>query len=122
MPITLEKTKLETGEYVYYWKNNEFKISKAISEDLPAQIYNKKRNIESIGLRFVPRGNERKMLDIKLTFIPLSNPINGQCTWYVWMGHESKKEYIKKYNEEAKKHNDSFGTHFEIIDDEYDID
>lgn len=122
LPITLEKAKLETGEYVYYWKNNEFKISKVISEDLPAQIYNKKRNIESIGLRFVPRGNERKMLDIKLTFIPLSNPINGQCTWYVWMGHESKKEYIKKYNEGAKKHNDSFGTHFEIIDDEYDID
>ncbi len=122
VPIKLQKTKLEKEGYIYYWKDENFKILKAVSKNLPAKVYDKKRSIESICLRFVPKGKEAKMLNIKVTFIPLANPIKGQCTWYVWMGHNSKKDYIKNYNEKAKKHNKIFGEHFELIDPKkYDI-
>ncbi|MBQ8293295.1 MAG: hypothetical protein IJX78_05800 [Bacilli bacterium] len=97
IPIKLQKTRLEKEGYIYYWKNESYKIPKVVSKDLPAKVYDRKRSIESICLRFIPKGKEEKMLNIKVTFIPLTNPIKGQCTWYVWMGHNSKKDYIKKY-------------------------
>ena len=123
IPITMQKLKLNNGEYIYYWKDEKFKIPKAVSKNITEKIYYKKRNLEEISLRFVPDGKEEKMLDIKVAFIPLANPINGQCVWYVWMGHKSKKDYIKYYNNVSKKHNQKFRYHFDLIDpDKYDLD
>ena len=49
-------------------------------------------------MRFTPEGNARKRLDITVHFIPLKNPMDGQCGWRVWAGYESKRAFIEATN------------------------
>lgn len=103
-PITLKKIKLTNGQSAYYWEDPKFKIPECVSTDLPPMVYQKKVFSREIIVDFVPKGNPRKVLDICVTLIPLSNPINGQSSWNVWQGHyNSKLEFIEEQNKDNKE-------------------
>ncbi len=99
VPITLEKVKCSNGTTGLYWENPDFVISPAVSENVPLM---KRMDLEfkkSFGVRFTPKGNPRKVLDIRVILIPLENKMDGQVSWYVWRGHASKAAYIEQHNE-----------------------
>lgn len=99
VPITLEKVKCSNGTTGLYWENPDFVISPAVSESVPIM---KRMDLEfkkSFGVRFTPKGNPRKVLDIRVILIPLENKMDGQVSWYVWRGHASKAAYIEQHNE-----------------------
>ncbi len=103
-PITLQKIRLSDGNWAYYWEDKSFKIPDSVSTDLPPMVYQKKTFSREITVDFVPQGNPRKVFDIRVTLIPLSNPINGQSSWNVWQGHyNSKLEFIEEHNRSSKE-------------------
>lgn len=121
-PIKLEKIKTKNGMWAYYWEDKNFKIPECVSPDLPPMIYQKKRNSREIIVDFTPKGNPRKVLDICVIMLPLSNQLDGQDCWYVWRGYESKAEFIEAHNEEQKEM-EKYGAPVEYYNPEdYDLD
>lgn len=103
-PITLQKIRLSDGNWAYYWEDKSFKIPDSVSTDLPPMVYQKKVFSREIIIDFVPQGNPRKVLDICVTLIPLSNPLKGQSSWNVWQGYyNSKLEFIEEHNRSNKE-------------------
>ncbi len=98
VPITLKKIKCTNGEIALYWKDKNFNIPKAIDPSVPAM---KKMQLEfekAFGVRFFVSGNPRKLLDVKVSIIPLENYRDGSDTWFVYRYAKSKKAYIEEYN------------------------
>lgn len=98
VPITLEKVKLTNGKHGFYWEDKDFAIPPAVSRDIPEM---KRMDLEfkkQFGVRFVPQGNPRKVLDIKVAIYPLENSRDGQAVWYVYRYSKTKEEYIKEHN------------------------
>ena len=118
IPFTFEKIQLQSGKWVYHQSFPDFKIPGAVSENLPPKVFSDKEFDRKISLRFVPIGNKRKFLDIKITFMPINNPVEGQCSWLVWAYNSSKREYIEEYNEGWKE----FCPENMLNPDEYDLD
>lgn len=89
-PITLEERTLETGEKVYYGE----------CADIIIPPYSNK--VRWMSLQFIPQGNPRKVLDIKVTISPLEREqkvIEQQkVIWYFWESYNSKREYIEHEN------------------------
>lgn len=103
-PITLKKVYGTKGEVIWYWEDRSFKIPPRVNPDLP---WSKKMDMEfnrEFGVRFTPKGNPRKVLDIKVAIIPLKC-FNGQnaALWYVWKGYSDKKAFIEYNHEHCKK-------------------
>lgn len=122
-PITLQKIRLSDGRAAYYWEDKSFKIPECVSDDLPPMVYQKKKWTRQITVDFVPQGNPRKVLDIAVTMIPLSNPIDGQYTWCVWHYHGSKRELIEQHNASEKELAENWGKDPEYYNpDDYDLD
>ena len=125
-PLTFEKTKLRDGTPALVANCPDFKIPAAPSPNLPPRILMEKEYERSFGVRFTPNGNERKFLDIKLAFLPHSNPTQGQCVWYVWQYYESKREYIEEHNNHELQFHEKCGEYappLNLIDpDMYDLD
>lgn len=101
-PIELKKVICTDGKYGLYWENKNFVIPHGVDPTLSQLkqtgiIYRK-----MFGIQFIPSGNRRKVLDIKITFIPLANSKGGQDSWYAYRGHKTKAEYIAAHNEEWK--------------------
>lgn len=86
-PITLEKIKLSDSTSAYCFTDNNFVIT-------PYKTPTIKESNESFGVRFTPRGNNRKFLDITIVLAPHDNFIEGQCIWKVWAHYQSKREYL----------------------------
>lgn len=102
-PIELKRVRLSDGKLGLYWEDKDFSIPQAVDEKLPEM---KRMNLifkKAFGVRFTPFGNARKVLDIKVTFVPLENREKGQTSWYVYRGHKSKLEYLNEYNREWKE-------------------
>lgn len=103
-PITLKKVKGAKGEDIWYWEDKSFKIPPKVNPDLP---WSKKMDMEfnrSFGVRFTPKGNPRKVLDIKVAIIPLKYfHTENIALWYVWKGSDSKKAFIEQNHEHCKK-------------------
>lgn len=99
VPITLEKVKCSDGTTGLYWENPDFVISPAVSESVPLMKRMDMESKKAFGVRFTPKGNPRKVLDIRVILIPLENKTEGQVSWYVWRGHASKAAYIEQHNE-----------------------
>lgn len=103
-PITLKKVNGTKGEVIWYWEDKSFKIPPRVNPDLP---WSKKMDMEfdrEFGVRFTPKGNPRKVLDIKVAIIPLKCfDQNNIALWYVWKGHSSKKAFIEHNHEHCKK-------------------
>ena len=96
IPLTLEKTQTKDGLWIWYAELPDF-VLKGIKLGLPPRKVMDEKYKNSFGLRFTPEGNNRKMLDITVRFIPLRNPA-GQCDWFVWKYAGSKRAYIEEHN------------------------
>lgn len=104
VPITLKKVKGTKGEIFWYWEDKSFKIPPKVNPDLP---WSKKMDMEfnrEFGVRFTPKGNPRKVLDIKVAIVPLKY-LDGKnaALWYVWKGYKSKKAFIEWNHEHCKR-------------------
>ena len=85
------RTKLSDGRLAYCYTDDDFVIA-------PYKASTMKESQESFGIRFEPKGNTRKFLDITVVIAPHENFIDGQCYWIVWAHHPSKREYIENHN------------------------
>jgi hypothetical protein len=125
-PITFERTRLSNGAWVYLWEDKDFNIQEAPSPLLPPRALQEEESKRSFGIRYTPKGNKRKFLDICTVFIPLENPDEGHCRWRVWAYHKSKREYIEDHNNGIKRNAEQFEipnwTKLLIDPDEYDLD
>lgn len=96
-PVTLTKCQTVKGEWMYYWEDKDFPIPPKVNPGLSVMRDFDMTDKRSFGVRFTPKGNQRKFLDIRVCLIPLAN-LQGQCCWYVWMNHPSKAAYIEDHN------------------------
>ncbi len=98
-PVVLEKIKDKSDRTILYWENRNFLIPPRVSDDIP---FGKKLDMESVrsfGVRFRPKGNKRKILDLKVYIIPFENYEDGMACWYAWNGHKDKSSYIEYLEE-----------------------
>ncbi|MGN1340359.1 MAG: hypothetical protein ACI4WS_08705 [Oscillospiraceae bacterium] len=103
VPITLKKYQMVDGGYMYYWEDKEFPIPPAVNPELPMKKLMEKEFYSSFGVRFTPHGDPRKMLDIRLQFMPLENP-KGQAVWYVYKLSKTKAAFIEDHNNGSGKY------------------
>jgi len=97
IPIELHKTMLPNGNWVYAYHDPSFKIMPKVSEKLPLIKIVELESERNITIRFIPRGNNRKMLDVTIVIVPDENP-EGAGGWNLWAKYGSKSAYIKEYN------------------------
>lgn len=112
IPVTFRKTDSANGEKILYWENRDFTIPQAVDVKIPEDRRIKLEFERSFGIRFTPKGNSGKILDVKVCFAPLNNFKNGQCIWYVYKLSGSKAEYIRS----------TFGRFNELNPKDYDLD
>lgn len=97
IPLTLEKVKTADNRWIYYAAIPNFSIPERVKDGLPWKRKLDEEYKRSFGVRFTPEGNPRKLLDICVHFIPLSNS-EAQCCWCVWFRSGTKKAYIEQFN------------------------
>lgn len=99
IPIQLRKEQLPDGQWVYAYHDPEYLIQPKVEELVSWAKRDHLREERSIKVRFIPRGNGRKVLDITVVLYPHENPA-GQTAWNVWRcsGSKSKREYIRQQN------------------------
>lgn len=99
IPIQLQKQQLPDGQWVYAYHDPEYRILPKVDELLSPVKRERLMEERSITVRFIPRGNGRKVLDITVVLYPHENPA-GQTAWNVWRcsGAKSKTEYIRQQN------------------------
>jgi len=98
IPIKFEKVNNGNGLWGYKWVDENFYIPPKPKENLSPMKKQKLIFERSIGIKFVPSGNIKKFLDIKVCFIPLKNPRDGQCSWYAWKNYQSKRNFVEEHN------------------------
>ena len=102
VPIELEKIPLSDGRWAYAYHDPYF----AIPEAPPKRLTEAKRwaiLVERlINLEFVPRGDQRKMLDISIVLEPGQNE-KARIRWNVWEPYGSKKAFIQEHNKIWKR-------------------
>ncbi len=102
-PLPCEKIQLQDGRWAYRYHAKNYPIPQKVDENLPHRQYYESLNKRRIAVRFIPKGDPRKMLDVIAVFVPDQNR-QGQCWWNVWMMHyESKEEFIEEYNKRYEK-------------------
>lgn len=127
IPIELKKIKSVDGSYVLHWRDKEFIIPPAPSENLSYSRRYKLETERSIIFRYTPHGNNRKFLDITICVAPLQNWEDGQAVTNVWRYYGSKKRYIDEHNKWCRKKMTSSGffpddTIGLIREEDYDLD
>lgn len=99
----LTKVQLADGQWAYLYHDPGFRIPPKVDERLPIGKQMHMNFEREITVRFIPRGDRRKCLDITVVLVPDKN-LEGQVGWNVWHGFGSKEAYIDWYN-------DSWATH-----------
>ena len=97
MPIVLTKAQMPDGRWAWRWHDPEFPIPAAVTGRMKQE---KRRELErqrSMTVRFTPRGDSRKTLDIQIGFVPDGNQ-DGGTWWSVWHKFGSKEDFIKWHN------------------------
>lgn len=100
IPIKFDKIQNRDGVWMYVWTDNNIIIPPKVNENLPLMKQSEIIFSRSFTVYFIPNGNNRKFLDIKVGFVPKKNPKEGQCVWYVWKSHNSKKDFLESTNKE----------------------
>lgn len=106
IPFQLTKVQLSDGQWAYYYHDPSFKILPKVEDRLPALKQMQVENERRIVVRFVPKGNSRKILDITVILVPDENP-EGQTGWNVWHRWGSKKAFIDHFNKTWEKHREN---------------
>ena len=81
-PIKLQNAKLESGEKCYVWIDPYFQLPPAANENLPIV---KKIQLEfdrEIAVFFTLKGNPEHLESLRIVGMPLSNPDDGQVSWF----------------------------------------
>ncbi len=97
LPITLEKMQMSDGRWAYAYHDPCFPIPAGPPRRLKWEKRSRILWERHIDLKFVPRGDPRKTLDIIVVVVPDQNP-QGQVRWNVWAPYGSKAEFIKHHN------------------------
>ncbi len=116
VPITLKKIECKNGEIALYWEDKNFNIPKAVDPSVPTM---KKMQLEfekQFGVRFFVSGNPRKLLDVKVSIIPLENYQDGSDTWFVYRYAKSKRAYIEQNN-----HTWRYDSEMQLDPDDFDL-
>lgn len=121
IPIQLEKRKAKEGGYFWYWEDKEFVIPARVNPKLPIGKRSDLEYKKIFGVRFTPRGNPRKMLDITVYIVPLENYFDGAACWYVWMQSPDKASYIEEQNNTWGKIWEMFDPGMILDPDDYDL-
>lgn len=102
IPIALQKVQLADGQWAYYYHDSGLRIPPKVDNRLPMNKVMQMECERSIIVRFVPRGNPRKILDITVVLVPDKN-FEGQTGWNVWHPWGSKKAFIDHFNQGWKE-------------------
>ena len=102
MPVTLHRARTKDGQSIYYGVAQDVPIKAGRVEGLPPAKRMKQEEILTVGLRFTPVGNPRKMLDIGVIIRPVQNP-KGGIFWNALMRYGTKEAFIEAYNERQSK-------------------
>lgn len=97
IPIQLTKCTLEDGNHAFIWQDKHLHIPPRPANIIDCRI----SETLCLGVSFVPHGNARRFLDIRVNLIPLKYAKKGQCSIYEWCWYHSKEEYIAAYNQRA---------------------
>lgn len=101
IPIAMEKRTYSDGQCILYWEDEDFPIPPGVYQGLPRESFCRMQLERSFGIRFTPKGNPRKTLDIIAAIIPIENAKReASAVWYAWKNHDSKESYIKSRNAE----------------------
>ena len=102
LPIALEKMQLSDGRWAYGYHDPNFSIPAGPPRRLKWEKRWQLLVQQSIVLKFVPRGDSRKTLDITVMVVPDYNP-EGQIRWNVWEPWGSKSAFIDHHNKIWKR-------------------
>lgn len=102
LPIALEKMQLSDGRWAYGYRDSNFPIPAGPPRRLKWEKRWQLLVQQSIVLKFVPRGDSRKTLDITVMVVPDYNP-EGQIRWNVWEPWGSKSAFIDHHNKIWKR-------------------
>lgn len=80
-PIELQKQRMPDGEWVYCWEDRDFLIPPKVNPNLGIMKVMELEFERMFGVRFTPCGDEERLLGLRVTFIPLKNAVEGECTW-----------------------------------------
>lgn len=106
IPFQLTKVQLSDGQWAYYYHDPGFKILPKVEDRLPTLKRMQVENERRIVVRFVPKGNPRKILDITVILVPDKNH-EGLTGWNVWHRWGSKKAFIDHFNKTWEKHREN---------------
>lgn len=98
VPFELKKVQLSDGQWAYHYHDPGYRIPPKMDDRLPMMKRMRMEHERSIVVRFVPRGNPRKILDITVVLVPDKN-LEGQTGWNVWHRFGSKQAFIKFHND-----------------------
>jgi hypothetical protein len=107
IPLNLEKVQLKDDTFAYYAECPEFEIPEKVNSSLKGKKLDDEQYARTFGVRFVPHGDGKQILDITVVVIPMQN-FENQVVWNAWHLDGSKEAYIDNYNtkwERTRKHN-----------------
>ena len=101
IPIELTWAQMTDGRWAWCWHDPQMPILEAVTGRMKQE---KRQELEAqrrFTIRFTPQGNNRKMLDIQIGFVPDENP-DGGTWWRVWDPFGSREAFIKDHNKTWK--------------------
>ena len=117
IPFELKKVQLPDGQWAYYYRDPEYKISPKVDDRIPMMKRMQTEQEHSIVVRFVPHGDPKKILDITVVLVPDKN-LQGQTVWNAWHQFGSKKAFIQFHNNNWSKHPNC--EHLLLREEDYD--
>ncbi len=113
--VDFSKVRDKEGRSMLYWEDRDFRIPPAVPESLPLKKRMDTEFRRIFGIRFRLKGNPRKLLDIRVWFVPLENRQGADC-WYVYRYSSTKQAYIAENNSEYPP-----GSEFYLDPADYDL-
>jgi hypothetical protein len=85
------------GRWAWCWHDPAFAVLPAVKGRMTREKRQALEQQRRFTIHFTPRGNNRKMLDIQIGFVPDENP-EGGTWWNVWKKYGTREEFIRHHN------------------------
>ena len=119
-PFALQKVNL-AGEWVWEGMIPDFEIPGKVPGNLGPRKTDDESWERSFSIRFDVSGDTRRFLDVRLNVSPLENPVGGS-TWYCWLMHRSKRDYLEARIRDAQEAEAMWGIPSQAISlEDYDL-